>query len=275
MRFDILIAQSMRPRPELLLLAMVEGAREKGVDARAMRTYTPRSGSVLVTYGLGGHDRLPHAKVHMRGGGRVVAWDAGYCDRKTADRKYRVSLDGFHCPRRIMIGPRPSADRWRASGLGITQNSPSGSNIILIGCGPKSRAVGAEGWAAAKSREIRKKFPAYRIIYRPKRIPLESGVLNDSVDSDSPIEKVLEQASLVVCLHSNVAVDACRMGVPVVCEDGAAAAIYPNRLDDAKEQPSEATRREFLERLAWWQWSESEIARGDQWPWLMGRLSED
>jgi len=75
-----------------------------------------------------------------------------------------------------------------------------------------------------------------------------------------------------VCRHSNVAIDACRLGIPVVCEDGAAASIYPSRLEDEAQQPSEEARRQFLHRVAHWQWSESEIARGAPWPWLVRQL---
>lgn len=274
MRFDVLIARTMRPRPARLLAAMVDGGRDKGIDVSLLRDYVPRAGSVLVTYGLGGRDRMPHAQEHLRHGWNFVAWDAGYWERKTADRRYRVAIDGLHSPQRIMRGPLPAGERLRSSGIGITQRSHPCGDIILVGNGPKSRAIGAEGWAAAKSREIRKKFPKHRIIYRPKRGMIEAGIVNDGAERESPIEKVLDRASLVVCLHSNVAVDACRMGIPVVCEDGAAAAIYPSKLDDAGKQPSLETRIEFLQRLAWWQWSESEIARGYQWPWLMERLSE-
>lgn len=243
-------------------------ASAHGIDARVMRRYEPRSGSVLVLYGLGGRDRLPHAQTH----GRYVALDAGYWDRKTSDRRYRVSIDGFHCPDRIMRGEFPGAQRWRESGLAITSRSHPDGDIVLVGNGPKSGAVGATGWAAEKSREIRKAFPKRRIVYRPKRHFIEPHIECDGVAREETIEKVLELASLVVCRHSNVAVDACRMGIPVVCEDGAGAAIYPATLEDAGNQPNEATRIEFLQRLAWWQWSESEIRRGDIWPWLVKQL---
>ena len=42
------------------------------------------------------------------------------------------------------------------------------------------------------------------------------------------IDQALTGCSLVVTWHSNVAVDAIRMGIPVVCRDGAAAAVCPS-----------------------------------------------
>jgi hypothetical protein len=99
-------------------------------------------------------------------------------------------------------------------------------------------------------------------------------VICDATAANDKIEAVLASASLVVCRHSNVAVDACRMGIPVVCNDGAAAAIYPSRLEDEAMQPSFETRAEFLRRLAWWQWSAAEMSSGAIWPWLTGVLNE-
>lgn len=273
MRFDILIAQSMRPRPARLLEAMCAGAVAKGIDAQPMRQYKPRDGANLVTYGLGGRDRLPHAQEHLRKGLQVVAWDAGYWERKTPDRRYRVSIGGFHCPDRIFSGPNPGPSRWNQSGLEITDAHHPGGYIVLVGNGSKSQAIGADGWTAAKSAEIRQKCPGRKVLYRPKRQMLERGVSFDVELSDGPIEKALNKSSLVVCLHSNVAVDACRMGIPVVCEDGAAASIYPSRLEDEANQPSLEKRAEFLHRLAYWQWSSGEIARGEHWGRLLEQLT--
>ena len=56
----------------------------------------------------------------------------------------------------------------------------------------------------------------------------------------------------------------------VVTDDGAAAAIYPRRLEDWENQPSESTRTEFLDRLAWWQWSANESR--SMWNWLLAQL---
>lgn len=273
MIFDVLIPQAMRHRPTAFLNALCSGAQVASVDAQPMVRYHPRPGSVLVTYGLGGRDRLPHAQEHQRRGGRFVAFDAGYWERKTLDRKFRLSIDGFHCPALIMRGPDPSGDRLASSGLMITDAHHPKGDIVLVGNGPKSQAIGAAGWAAAKSRELRNRWPQRRVVYRPKRAVIERDIVSVGVDAVNPIETVLQKASLVVCLHSNVAVDACRMGIPVVCEDGAASAIYPSRLEDEAAQPDAETRMRFLRRLAWWQWSRSEVQRGEIWPWLLEQLA--
>lgn len=274
MRFDILIPRETRDRPETFLKALAETAAKHDVDARVMVTYTPRPDSVLMLYGLGGRDRLPFADRHLRGGGRTACWDAGYWGRKGEDRYFRLAFDGFHCPQMIMRGADPGPERWASAGLAAIRDkfTPSGP-IVLVGNGYKANAVGAEGWSASMSREIRRTFPGRTIHYRPKREFREPSVVRDRVVDEGSIESVISGASLVVCRHSNVAVDACRLGVPVVCQDGAAACIYPSKLSDADKQPSLEKRMEFLRRLAWWQWSTSEAIKGEPWPWIVRQLA--
>lgn len=253
-----------------LTVRMCEAAKNAGADAALIDHYQPCD--VLVLYGMGGANRLPPALRHMSMGKTLVSWDVGYWGRVAplAMRKYRVSINGFHPNKYVMQGPYPGPDRWNRSGLQITQSGDPNGPILLIGNGPKSNAVGARGWTFNKLLQLRKAFPDRPIVYRPKpKRPPESGIVCDAV-SGGPIEDALAGASLVVCRHSNVAVDACRMGVPVVCDDGAAAAIYPQSLADAGKQPSTETRREFLHRLAWWQWSMDEAP--DAWRWLSGVL---
>lgn len=274
-RFQILISEFMPQRGKRYLQAAHRGAKRLGLDVSVRNFYDADPGQVLVTYGLGGKDRLPAATAHMAAGGRLVAFDAGYWDRTSSEscRKYRVSLDGFHSPNYLFAVPFGGAQRWRDSGLTISQSGNPAGPIILAGCGPKSNAVGAQGWSARISREIRRTWPDREVLYRPKpRRPPENDVVCTGY-SGGDIESALAGASLVVCRHSNVAVDACRMGVPVVCEDGAAAAIYPSTLSRFTEQPSKEIRREFLKRLAWWQWSANECEQGEMWRWLIGALN--
>lgn len=235
------------------------------VESRVFKTYQPCD--VLMLFGLGGADRLPVAEAHLAKGKPFITWDLAYWDRDGPDRKFRFSINHNH-PRRVMEGQSPSPDRFRESGLPVTESYNPDGPIVLIGNGPKTNAVWSKGWTAGKSRELRDRFPGKKILYRPKPgKPIEPGVVYDGL-SHGPIGKALKGASLVVCRHSNVAVDACRMGIPVVCDDGAAASIYPKELDGV--QPDRETRQDFLNRLAWWQWSPKEA--GEAWPFIMEKL---
>lgn len=252
-----------------------DGAKKLGIDAVAVSRYQPDTDTVLMLYGMGGADRMPHAMNHMASGGRLVVWDAGYWQRKllNGEKKFRVSIDGLHPQKFVMKGPSPGPGRYKATAPDQFPPRRDKGLILLAGSGPKSIAIGAQGWTAAKSKEIKQKFPGKKIAYRPKpKRPAEPSVRYDYL-SMGGIEKAVSESSLVVCRHSNVAVDACMQGVPVVCDDGAAAAIYPSKLEDYKSQPDAATRQDFLNRLAYWQWSPNECRDGVVWPWLIEVLS--
>jgi len=250
-------------KAQRLLRAMVRPGAE------IITTYKPCD--VLMLYGLGGADRLGVAASHLKSGKPFIAWDLGYWDRLATNRKFRLAFNGNH-PDSVMSGPTTGGARFESAGLPMGNVSNPDGPILLIGSGPKSVAVWADGWAESKSCELMAAFPDREILYRPKPgKPIERGVKYHDL-STGPIDIALEGISLVVCRHSNVAVDACRLGVPVVCDAGAAAAIYPQSLADRHNQPDEATRLEFLHRLAWWQWSARES--GEAWQFIERKLCE-
>lgn len=270
MKVHILNTRDASKKSRFLMRALYENA-PIGIKSTIGTDYMPCD--VLVLYGLGGSSRIKIAKAHRDRGLPVISFDLGYWERNGLNgRKWRVSFNSFHPQQYVMNGLRPSAARWKSAKLPFYPAAKPGTGpIMLVGNAPKSQRVGAAGWTAKKARQLREKFPNSKILYRPKPNRRRENVICDAV-STGPVENDLARCSLVVCRHSNVAVDACMLGIPVVCEDGAAAAIYPHRLDDHDNQPDDNTRREFLERLAWWQWSIEDIRADVAWPWLLKQL---
>jgi len=221
--------------------------------------YTGR-GKMLVLYGGGAPDRQAAMRQHR---GTWVALDLGYWNR---DATMRVSINSLHPAPELMrdFGP----ERFAASGLKLREDADPAGPIIIIGMGNKSRETHGGGWERRALERVRAVYPGRPVVFRPKNrsdsVPMPGCQLSDPT---RPIVEVLRGASLVVCRHSNVAVDACLAGVPVVCEDGAARALYGCDLA-APINPSAAERLAFLERLAWWQWNFDELKRGAFWNWL-------
>ena len=268
--YGILMLPGMRRKPRHLLNALLCSARAHGLSAKHIERY--ETCKVLVLYGWGGAGQQRAMRLHK---GHYVALDLGYWERNGLDRsKWRVSINGFHCPRLMMQGDTPPISRLLQSQVTIKRDRRRDGPVLMIGNAPKSVTAIAGDWAARKSREIKNLWPDKQLIYRPKpgRAP-EKNVLYDGI-STGDINHAISKASVIVCRHSNVAVDACLMGVPVVAEDGAGAAIYPHRLEDWENQPSFQQREDFIQRLAWWQWSAYEIRQGKFWPWLEARLRE-
>lgn len=269
--YGFLVTEQTPPRGRRLIRTLQDAAKSAGLSVVGMNRLEPCK--TLVAYGVGAPATLKAAREHAAKGGRLMLWDAGYWERTLGldERKYRVSLDYVHPQAYVMLGPRPNAERLKQSRIEARDERRKSGCILLVGSSPKSVRAWGGGWSAAQVKTLRSMFPGEQIVYRPKpKRPPENGVKCDDM-ARGKIEVELSRARLVVCKHSNVAVDACRYGVPAVCEDGAAAAIYP-RLSEYKNQPDKNTRQEFLERLAYWQWSQDEIRAGAFWKWYESLL---
>lgn len=246
-----------------MLRAMVDAAGDAGVRVTVTDRWR-RQAPWLMTYGLGHPERRTQNLQHVAEGGRLIGWDLGYWHRDVPlTFGMRLTIDADH-PHRMLV-PMPG-DRFDAAGITLREDCDPNGPILLCGLGRKQRrmlGLRNHEWELKALQRLRARFPGRRIVYRPKRLeaPLER-----LPTSTGPIEDALRGASLLVCLHSNTAVDACIAGVPVLCEDGAALALYRNN-----PMPSRAERLDFLRRLAWWQWSVPEAAQA--WAFIKERLT--
>ncbi len=214
-----------------------------GLQLRQTTTYAGGSDWLLV-WGPGEPIRAAAIRRQVDGGKHAIAIDCSYWSR---NRKIRLTIDAPHPQALVMQRPLP-ASRFASDRPEIINAWKSDGPIIIAGIGCKARKqYGAEtvsDWEDAMARSCRERFPGREIIRRPKK--------PDTV----PIERALVGASLLITWHSNVAVDAIRMGIPVICKDGAAAAVCPSELPVSGELVplSTALRDQFLANLAWFQW---------------------
>ena len=248
---EILIDQPMSLRGQKFLRAMAEAAGS---------VVTPRyvgKHRLLMMYGPGAPRKLPLLHRHVKAGGRVITWDLGYWDR---ERGMRLAIDGLHpTPAQLAMAGDAPARRL----FDLREDADPAGPIMLVGLGPKScyaYGLGRNEWEKRTLADLRQRFPGRKIIWRPKgHRPDPLG--NLEVSHGNAIEHALQGCSLVVCRHSNVAIDACVAGVPVECEAGAAAALYAGN-----PAPSRDERADFLRRLSWWEWARNEAAQA--WAWI-------
>lgn len=209
----------------------------------------------LMAYGVGDPKIARAREMHLRRGGVAVLWDVGYFIRSIHSKDYlRCSINDDH-PQRILDLAPDDGSRWDALGLKLQDTYRPAGPVVLIGLGYKSRKyAGREGahWESRKLAELRERFKDRKIIYRPKFSPKwPFPVLDCRTEPHGPIDDVIRGASLVVCRHSNAALDAVRLGIPVECEDGAARWLH------GKPYTRE-NRLALLQKIAWWQWKPSE-----------------
>ena len=207
----------------------------------------------LMLYGVGDPLRSHARRQQLAMRRRVLMWDLGYFGRTPEEkaRYARLSLDDLHPWRHFSATPNDPT-RWQAHGISLREDSDPDGPVIVIGMGRKSREQLLEyQWEVNRVREAKARFPKRKVIYRPKRRESFGGV---SVAPEGSIESALKGASLVICRHSNVAIDACIAGVPVECEDGAAYWLYRDN-----PNPTVDERLDFLHRLAHWQYRLDEM----------------
>lgn len=248
----------MLKRGARMLEAMIAAAP---IEVRVRQAYVGDC-DILMVYGPGHPIRRPWQMRHMQTGRPMIAWDLGYWDRENT---MRVTINADHP--HAMLRPE-KRDRWEAAKIELREDFDPDGPIILVGLGAKAvRVLNAlpSQWESRALKKIRKTHPGKEVIFKPKR-PGDLGPEGVRYLRDVPVETALKGASLTVCRHSNVAVDACIAGIPVECEDGAALALYRDNPAPTRQQ-----RLEFLHSLAYWQWKPEEAK--DAWKYLLQRLS--
>ncbi len=248
MRCDVMLWNDVCSRGARMLKSMVKAAATVGVDCQLVDKAP--SAPLAMTWGLGHTGRRVHLDRHLKAGGRVIAWDLGYWDRgsrEDGDQSYRVTIDHDH-PWRL-VNPEDPA-RFDGAGIALREDANPNGPILVASMGRKS-AVLFPSWQKDAIGKLRKR-----------------GVIQIRGKSKvgEPIESALKGKSLVVCRHSNVAIDACIAGVPVECSDGIAYALYRNNSHPTREQ-----RLEFLRTVAHWQYKPTESV--EAWKFLLKVLS--
>lgn len=231
-----------------ILNAVASAVRAAGDTLVETCGYEGRS-DWLILQGVGYPTHHAARRAQLRRGGRVLMWDFGYWDREKEIGHMRMSIDDDH-PQNWLDRTPPDASRPVPQ---LREDGDPDGHILLVGLGRKSRKyLGAADWERHAYARLTRQYPGRRIVFKPKpgdamRLPCETA------HPDTPIEDLLRGASLVVCRHSNVAVDATIAGVPSQAEDGAAVWIQRRAF-------TPVNRLDFLQRLARWQYKPPEAS---------------
>jgi len=248
---EILRARAVSASGEPMLAAISAVARACGDRVKETSSYEGKS-DWLVLYGVGAAVNNAARNAQVARGGRALVWDLGYVDRKKVVGHLRMSIDTDH-PQQWLDKTPADGSRWRRLGLSLREEANPEGPILLIGLGRKSRAyLNAPDWERNAYRDLVARFPGRRIVFRPKGV--DQICLPCETDAETPIAHLLRGASLVVCRHSNVAVDAAIAGVPFKAENGAAMWLQQREF-------TPVNRTKFLQRLAFWQWRSTEAAQ--------------
>ena len=250
---EILLDEPMARRGIRMLKAL---AAHAPAGSKVTTHYEGRH-RLLIMYGVGLPRRFIDMRRHVEIGGHVACWDMGYWDR---DESMRMSIDSMH-PTAAQLALAPAGECRRL--FELREDADPNGPILLCGLGKKSAHMyGLQPlqWERKALRALRDTYPNRVIRWRPKG--QQYSLLPSTVMwQHGTIEEAMRGCSLVVCRHSNVAIDACIAGVPVQCVDGAALALYSQTQTPTREQ-----RAEFLRQVGFWNWSPAEAPQA--WDWM-------
>ncbi len=251
-RVELLHWEPQIHRTGELFHVLIQAAPSSHVDLRVTRRYSGAA-DLLMFWGPGSPERRFVMQQHQARGGTAVVWDLGYWQRET---KVRVSIDAAHPQRWVMRRDWPD-DRLQADGVTLANVWNPLGPVIVAGIGRKARVqYGADAiatWEADMMRAAAARGCAVRYRRKQADAPIPEGAV---LTGDAPIDQILTGASLLITWHSNVAVDAIRLGIPVICQDGAAAAVCPSTFSLEPPAPLPvALRDRFLANLAYFQWA--------------------
>lgn len=270
--FELLVTPDTRGRGGKILNAMRTSAVKYGIDANVTQQYIGNC-ETLVMWGAGELRRSKYMKDHLAKGGHVIIWDMGYWHGKHAipeNSLSRISVDHMH-PQKFVMQFDFDRSRFDSYGIEVKNFYDPNGHVLLVGMGDKSCAsfgINHGQWEFEALRRIlnSESLRDRKIIYRPKpntKHHLKWGFTNGT----SPITELLNGCALVVCRHSNVAVDAIIHGVPVACEDGAARAIYDEKVQ-IKHVVSSEVALQFLSNISHYHYTIGEVLEGQVWKLL-------
>jgi hypothetical protein len=258
---EILTEPGMNVTGRSILRAIARYGADVGVSVTFVDRYVGKA-PWLVMWGVGATGRAQIRDKHIAAGGTAFLWDIGYFRRTKIDGHCKVGINQDYATL-WLDKVKPTPGRWNELGLELKDLHDPDGHIVLAGIGPKQHEYQRgkiDTWEQDKLNDLRQRFPGRHIVYRPKPrrpfvpLPCETNCTDD-------IEQVLRGASLAVCHHSNVAVDAVLAGVPFESDDGVSTWLRnkPYTYD---------TRLDFVQRLANFQYKAHEMKAA--WKLLRG-----
>ena len=197
---------------------------------------------------------------------RVIVMERGYF----GDRLKNTSCGWGGLNGRADFNNKDSpSDRWGKHGVEVSPWNSDGSYVLLIGqvAGDMSvDGVDLQSWYSETAQRIR--LPTgMPVVFRPHPLSRTGQSVPGCYTRNCDLQKVLDSAYACVTYNSNAGVDAVFAGVPTVAMDMGSMAwdVSGHDVDDIAYMPD---RTQWLNNLAYCQWTESEIRTGDAWEHL-------
>lgn len=250
---------------------LVAGARRAGDEVTVMadtdyRAEHPEEYDAAIFWGyvltlqavMAGFNEAKKAPVYLD----LAYWDRG--------NSYKVSVGARH-PTAYFQKVKHGSDRRKRYGIEPVPFAKDGKIILLAGMSVKgawAEKEGDFGYYETQVVEELRKYTDRPIVYRPKSKGVSAGIPGTKLSLMSePLAPLLRKSWAVVTRHSNVAVDGLVVGVPAFAKAGVASAVGLQDLSkiETPYYPDDGVLEQFLNDVAYCQWSEQELKDGTVW----------
>ncbi len=224
---------------------------------------------------------------HVAEGRHVIMLDKGYTRHAKPGavkiwEYWRVAVDA-HQPTRFVTANMGKFTDDRAFPLQLPFMTwrTKGTRILLAGSSEKyhqfHKLSHPTRWAEKVVARIRELAPGKEIVYRPKpswreATPIEGTTFSSGEDS---IEKALADCWAVVTHGSNACFESVICGIPVIVLGNAIAKPISSTELEELADPKLASfrqRHDWLNAIAYTQWTEAEFAAGAAWSTIRGQI---
>jgi hypothetical protein len=203
----------------------------------------------------------------------VIVLETGYINRGDGEHHhYAAGFNGLNGRADFRNEEMPDD---RAKKLGVSLKPwKQGEEIVLCGQVPWDASVEGSDhllWLEAAAERIRS-YSSRRIKFRPHPKALSAFSILDGAElSVGPLAEDLKTAHCVVTYNSNSAVEALLEGVPVFAHDkGSMCWELANKSLLSVDVPNKPDRTQWLNNLAYSQWTPAEMSNGETWKHLVG-----
>ncbi len=267
------------PTAHSLLPARFADGRHEAIEAGAAAAGfrvrngagAPMPGDVLLTWNFYG-SRADTARGFQAAGAHAIVCEEAYIREVAGEHYFAMALGGHNGAGRWRVG---APERWAGWGIAMRPWRRDGAHVLV--CGQRGFGYNDMAMPDAWPDEVygRLRRVTERPLWfrpHPKRRRRETRAPYDRVlDYAEPLAAHLAEAWAVVVYSSNCATEALIAGVPVVYEaPHIVTAPACRRGIQALDAPFLGDRLPAFARLAWAQWSMTEIARGVPFRQLLG-----
>lgn len=270
---NLIFYASEKPREQELAAALIKGAKVHGWDAEQRELCASpmieRGTTAVCMVGVKSKRLFDIAKAARA---VPVMFDKGYVRTRRADSRvwdfWRVAVGAHHPTDTTLMSKKMPGDRCEQLGLQTSPWRQRGYSIVIAGSSAKYHDFyglpDPTTWAEGIVAELQR-LTDRPIIYRPKPSWKEAVKIKGTQWSSGgeSISGALQGAWALVTHGSNASFEAALMGVPsVILGDGVARPISSTSLEDV-EEPRLGKREQWLNNLAYHQWTETELRSGE------------